>query len=214
MNRTLWRDVAEQYAFVDRLEALRSRVYGTGQLDRFDYWLEQFRYLRSAAQIGCTLGMYEAADGGRERRRLRRSTTGDGKSYSAPHPQGACTSIRGNECPFAGNCFSQGELGTFANVQQQTMHTQLHKPGKELEELLGESLPLDAMPISQYTGKCRLIVPTVRTSLAKGEPLQLKAILIGAAPRALVYILEVSGRIRNSECKLHACESRCLSNLA
>ena len=51
--------VAKQFEFVDQMEALRSRVQGKGNLDRFDYWLNTFKYIRSLQNLRCALAMPE-----------------------------------------------------------------------------------------------------------------------------------------------------------
>ena len=56
-----WDEVAKEYAFVDELAALRERVKGAGNLERFDYWLNNFRYLRANAQVNCTWARYNEA---------------------------------------------------------------------------------------------------------------------------------------------------------
>jgi hypothetical protein len=53
---TPWTTLAPRYDFVDKLEALRPRVRGAGNLDRFDYWLNTFKYYRSLAQVRCAMG--------------------------------------------------------------------------------------------------------------------------------------------------------------
>ena len=58
-----WDQVKEEYAFVDDLAALRSKVRGPGNLERFDYWLNTMRYLRAVGQINCTWGRFNAALG-------------------------------------------------------------------------------------------------------------------------------------------------------
>ena len=50
-----WSTMVPQFAFVDELEKFRPSVHGAGNLDRFDYWLNSFRYHRSLAQIRCAL---------------------------------------------------------------------------------------------------------------------------------------------------------------
>ena len=42
-----WSRVQTEYTFVDELAALRSQIAGPGNLERFDYWLNNFRYLRN-----------------------------------------------------------------------------------------------------------------------------------------------------------------------
>jgi hypothetical protein len=51
-----WNAVAPHFAFVDELAALRPRVRGAGSLDRFDYWLNTFKYLRALARTRCAMG--------------------------------------------------------------------------------------------------------------------------------------------------------------
>jgi hypothetical protein len=51
-----WSAVAPRFAIVDDLEKLRGRVRGCGNLERFDYWLNSFKYLRSIAQVRCAMG--------------------------------------------------------------------------------------------------------------------------------------------------------------
>ncbi|MEA3227071.1 MAG: hypothetical protein U9Q07_14065, partial [Planctomycetota bacterium] len=74
---------------------------------------------------------------------------------------------------------TNGMMGNVTNWQQHVMPTLLTKPGEELAEILDEDLPDDAMPSNSYSGSFRLFVPTVRSSLAPGENLRLKAIALG-----------------------------------
>ena len=55
-NATPWSTLAAQYAFVDDFAKLRAGVRGAGNLDRFDYWQNTFRYYRLLAQVRCALG--------------------------------------------------------------------------------------------------------------------------------------------------------------
>jgi hypothetical protein len=51
-----WSSVASQFAFVDEFEQLRPRIRGAGNLDRFDYWLNTFKYCRALARTRCAMG--------------------------------------------------------------------------------------------------------------------------------------------------------------
>jgi len=187
VNRVPWEDIADNYWFVNHFESLRGRVQGAGQLERFDYWLNQFRYLRSAAMIGCTFGMYEEKMKQvmlEQSESLKRAMA---REQLLPMRKQLVSQYAELNRYLLETVSTPGELGTFANIQQQTMHSQLHLPGKELEDLLGEPLPTDAMPSSQYTGKPRLIVPTVRTSLNEGETFSLKILLLGFVPTELIF---------------------------
>lgn len=51
-----WVTMAPQYAFVDELEKLRPEIKGTGNLDRFDYWLNTFKCIRALMKTRCAMG--------------------------------------------------------------------------------------------------------------------------------------------------------------
>jgi len=53
-DRRPWQQAVKAYRFVDELAHLRSRIRGKGNLQRFDYWLESFRYLRAVGRLNST----------------------------------------------------------------------------------------------------------------------------------------------------------------
>ncbi|MGD0094793.1 MAG: malectin domain-containing carbohydrate-binding protein, partial [Planctomycetota bacterium] len=54
-------EVLKAYSFVDELEALRAEVKGPGSLERFDYWLNNFRYMKAAERVKCLWAQYNNA---------------------------------------------------------------------------------------------------------------------------------------------------------
>jgi hypothetical protein len=46
-----WEKARREFDFVEDLETLRTRVEGDGNLERFDYWLNQFRYMRATQRL-------------------------------------------------------------------------------------------------------------------------------------------------------------------
>ena len=56
-----WDQVQTEYAFVDELAGLRSKVRGPGNLERFDYWLNTMRYVKAVGRVNCTWGRFNAA---------------------------------------------------------------------------------------------------------------------------------------------------------
>jgi hypothetical protein len=75
-----------------------------------------------------------------------------------------------------------GEMGTVANWNQHNLPDLLTKPGEELATILGEPLPADAQPSQEYRGPARLILPTIRTTIAPNESLKLKVIILSQSP--------------------------------
>jgi hypothetical protein len=61
-DKTPWNKIAPQFAFVDGFEKLRPQVKGAGNLDRFDYWLNSFKYHRALAKTRCAMGAKQPAE--------------------------------------------------------------------------------------------------------------------------------------------------------
>jgi hypothetical protein len=183
-----WLQVQKDYAFVDQLAALRSQVTGAGNLERFDYWLNQFRYLRSVGQVCCVWSQLNVAlakakaekDPQAQKKLARESVLPVRKELVA-----AFTDL--NRYLLA-TVTNPGEMGNVCNWQQQTLPVLLTIPGQELAKLLGENLPADAVPSQQYVGQPRLFVPEVRTGIVAGETFNLPVTILGGEPEtATVY---------------------------
>jgi hypothetical protein len=179
-----WEKVSKQYAFVDELAALRPQVKGPGNLDRFDYWLNTFCYHRLLAEIRCTLGVFEkamkqveaASDSAIRRKRA--------ESMALPVYKQVVW-LYGEACRLLlATVDTPGGLATVVNLENnaQFRPVALDKPATRLMAALSGPLPPDAIPSKQYQGEPRIIVPTVRTLLAAGEPLRLKVIVLDNQP--------------------------------
>ena len=173
----------KDYAFVDELAALRSRIVGAGNLDRFDYWANQFRYLRCIAQVNCLWARFNDAlakakaekDPVAQKRLARESALPLRKELVAAFAEMHGYLLAAVNTP--------GDMGNVSNWQQQTMPVLLTLPGQELAKLLGEDLPADAAPLKQYAGPQRLFAPEVRTGIVRGEPFRLTVIILGEKPQ-------------------------------
>ena len=58
-DSTYWKQNKEKYDFVAQLESLRPKVVEKGNLDRFDYYLNQYKYLRGLAKFKSATGKLE-----------------------------------------------------------------------------------------------------------------------------------------------------------
>lgn len=179
-DRSPWEVVSRQYAFLKELETLRGQIRGTGNLERFDYWLHQFRYLQSVSQLGCELGVYEEYKEqlvGQPVVTMQRKLA---EEQLLPLRIRIIRRIKEMNRHLIAACSTPGELGTIANIQQQVVQHLVVEAGQELEALLGTPLPSNAWPDREYDGPPRMIVPTVRTQVAGDETIQLKVILLAA----------------------------------
>ncbi len=188
-NPETWSATGPKYGFGQMLESLRIGVKGTANLERFDYWLNQFRAMRLIAQIGCTAGELDRemaaieglADPAQARDRLRYAL--------ALRVQLAdqWTLLLRTEVAGAS---SLGELGTIANLEQRSRVHQaiLSKHDAVLVKLLGYDLPLSASPSRRYVGPDRIIAPTVRTCAAEGESINFRVLLAAMEDPAEVVL--------------------------
>ena len=79
VSRQPWATAASRYRFVDEFAAIRPRVQGAGNLERFDWWLNTFRVTKTMGQLGFARGELDAIieriekeDNPQTRRRLAR----------------------------------------------------------------------------------------------------------------------------------------------
>jgi len=177
-----WEQVSAQYTFAQEMEQWRPLVRGPGHLQRFDYWLDNFRYLRAMGKVNCTWARFSAAmqmvkaqTDAEARRKLAAET-------ALPVRRELIADVTQAQRYLFATVNTTGSLGNVANWQQHIFPSLLYQGGRELAEALGEPLPVDAMPPTHYVGPERIVVPTVRTSLSAGEDLVLKVILPGPGP--------------------------------
>jgi hypothetical protein len=179
-----WGQVRKEYAFVDEMEALRPLVEGPGNLERYEYWLDNFRYLRSIAEVRCVWARFNAAI---EKVRAEKNPETQKKlarELALPIRKELVAAFAELHRHLLATVSSPGEMGNVCNWQQQTMPRLLTAPGQELAKLLGEELPADAMPSKQYLGPPRIFVREVRTGITAGETLTLTVVVMGAKPES------------------------------
>lgn len=180
-DKTPWEQAKQAYAFVDAFAALRPKVSGAGQLERFDYWLHTFAFLRATAEMRCrwhefntALERAQAEQDAAKQQRIAREE-------ALPRRETLIRAVMNVYEHLLAVASTSGELGTVCNLEQHTFPGMIDTPGAALAALLGE-LPESAQLPRQYGGEPRLVVLTRRTSLEPGEALQVKAVMLDRAP--------------------------------
>ena len=181
-DKRKWEQVKKEYSFVDEMATLRSQVKGPGNLERFDYWLNNFRYLRAVGQVSCTWGRFKEAMRKVKDQKIPDAQKRLAQEIALPIRIELVKQVANAQRFLLAAVTTSGELGNVANWQQHLMNILITKPGKELANILGENLPSEAMPSKEYDGQPRIIVPTVRSSLMAGEGLTLKIIILAHNP--------------------------------
>ncbi|MFQ6035789.1 MAG: hypothetical protein ACE5NM_08085, partial [Sedimentisphaerales bacterium] len=175
-----WDEVAESFAFVEEFAKLKHKIKGAGNRERFDYWLNTFRYMKAMGQVSCTLGQLDEA-----MKQLSQESDLEAKNKIARE---VALPLRRQLVQQWGRMVTYqlakvsntGEMGVIANIEQHSMLNLqlLNKHDKAIEKALGKPLPVDTQPWKDYRGPTRIIVPTIRSSLMAGEDLKLKVIIL------------------------------------
>ncbi len=175
-----WSQVKANHAYVEEMEVLRSGIRGSGNLERFDYWLNTFRYNRAMDELACgrgkldtiidTLKKTEAVE---HKKKIVREQALPARIELAR----LWEKLMNIQLQRVTNA---SELGEISNLEQHNRGTlqYLNKHDKLLQDILGQPLPQNVHLSKDYTGPVRLVVPTVRTQLNKGENLEFKVIML------------------------------------
>jgi hypothetical protein len=179
-NQTPWEQERKRYAFVDELAAIRDQIQGAGNLARFDYWLNSFRYLQSMARLGCTLGQLDRAMAAVAKETDPAKKKQLAREQALPRRLQIPSQWRTMMTHVIASVGSAGELGTVSDLEQTARPNDGagEKYDRELEKILGEPLGSKVELAKNYSGPARIIVPTVRTLVAPGERLALKVIIL------------------------------------
>jgi len=177
-----WADVEKAFGFIDELAALRPRLQEKGNLERFDYWLKNFEYMREVAHYQC---LWAEFNGVLEKVRAEKDPNkreGLIQESLLPVRVRMVDSLQAIFERLLATVSNTGELGTIANWEQHNLPDSMDKPGEEIKKLLNADLPPRARLSNAYQGTVRVIVPSVRTSLEIGESLSLKVIVLAQDP--------------------------------
>ena len=181
-NTQPWDKAKERYAFVDQLDAIGSEVHGAGNNERFDYWLNTYRSMAAMAELGCLRGDLDAraASIKGEHDLVKQKSLAD--EAVQVRIRMARTWERMMTCQLL-VVDTPGEMGTVANLEQHSRNTLKLLTGHDelLVQARGAALPPEAEVSKTYAGPARVIVPTVRTQVSKGESLRLKVIVLDKA---------------------------------
>lgn len=178
-----WAEASKDYAFVDELEALRPTVKGVVSLDRYDWWLNQMRYLRAVGQVSCLstqLNELMAALDKEKDEEARKRLAAEKALPLRKELIAAVKEVYGLLLATVGNT---GEMGTITNWEQHLFPTLLEEPGEKLAKALGvETLPADARLGTEYEGRPRMFVRETRANLLSTEKLTLKVVVLDGKP--------------------------------
>lgn len=165
-NEIPWEDMQEQYRFVDEFEGLSSMIKGKGSKERHAYWNHMFQAMKRTAQIGCLWGEFE-------------------KYYNLENDKKMMDTygrlikvVEELEYHLLMSLQTYGDMGVLTNIQQRSVIPILKRCREKLLKWYSD-IPVLKENVVEKASK--LVVPTVRTTLKKGENFSLKIIVIGGS---------------------------------
>lgn len=170
-----WEQRKTDYLFIDKFEKLSKSVAGSGNRERYDYWLNTFRYLQATGKFACLTG---------EINRLIDAVKKD-SSINRTESLKRFTDLRISQIKefeevisyLLKTIYTTGELGTLANWQQHNYAYYIYMTGKEFEKIIGKELPASCWPSDKILDINRIIIPTLRTTLRRNENFRIKVLI-------------------------------------
>ncbi len=138
-NLKPWEDVRNDYEFVDEMAKLRPQIKGAGNLERFDYWLNNFQYLRAFGQLTCIWGEYEKAMGKVQAEKKPEIQKQLAVEKALPLRRKIIAKLTEAQQYLMATVSTNGELGTVTNWQQHLMPTLLDALEKNYRKYLTRS---------------------------------------------------------------------------
>ena len=198
VNEKDWSLVKPDYAFVEKMAAMRDQVTGKGNLARFDYWLNNFRYLQAVAQTGCQRGRLDqivsrmdAEENPEEKKRLASE-----EALPARIELARCWERMMGY--LLQTVSTPGEMGTVANLEQHVRRYQevvfLNLHDTTLADARLATSPGDK-PFEGVLRRSSHHVPTKRSQINEDEQLTIKVIVLDRhSPKSVALFYRPMGK--------------------
>jgi hypothetical protein len=171
-----------RFGFIDELEKFRPGISGSGNLNRFDYWLNQFRYLRSFEMLACTLGKCnKEADEIKKMKHEDQIKAVNERLLPLFREEG--TELREIHKYLISSVSTWGGIGDIANWQQHNIEGQIMPLMRQVINLTGDSAFLKDVFSDNIPEISRIIVPSPETTIREGSNYTVKVICFNIKPQ-------------------------------
>lgn len=204
------RDVEKEYAFVDRMKALRTEVEDVDCLERFDTWMARFSYMKAMAATGCAKAAFDRMAeelGALEQNNDEEKDSCGLCAGKITEKKSALLEAAEKLTDAAGKMVAclidsiqtVGDLGTAVNLASRTLLIM----EKECNEKLA-SFGLPAMDWNRSADvQARIVLLTGRTRLKRSERWQIRVLVMGGARNDVVMLLRKAGSMEEETLKLN-----------
>lgn len=173
VNRDL-KDLDERisrYRFLSDMERIRDKVTGSGNLERYDYWLNAFRFNKAALEVAKSKVELNSIVDLIKQEKVPEKKIDIARKEALPKRIELSRNWEALISTLLSFVSTNGELGTLANLEMhnQRMNGNLTGHDAFLKSVLNSDLPPEVQLTRDFKGLSRIIVTTNRTILDKGE---------------------------------------------
>lgn len=177
-----WDSVKVRFSFIVEYEKLRPLVSGKGNLERFDFWLNQFKYLEAFEKLACTLGNYR-----NESKRMDTLNENDKRDFAVekliPLIKREAEELYEIHKYLISSVTTWGGIGNVTNWQQHNIPLQIMPQISQIVNLTGDSSWVDGLFPGNIPEVSRIIVPSPQTMIEEGTDYTAKVICFNIKPK-------------------------------
>jgi hypothetical protein len=176
-----WDSVKVKFNFIDEYEKIRPLVSGKGNLERFDFWLNQFKYLEAFEKLACSMNNYRIEAKNLEKLKEKEEKNITIEKLKTLVKQEA-EELREIHKYLISSVTTWGGLGNITNWQQHNMPLQILPQIRQIVNITGDSLWVDGLFPDNIAEVSRIIVPSPQTMIRKGNDYTVKVICFNIKP--------------------------------
>jgi hypothetical protein len=175
-DRTDIQERIGRYDFIPKLEASRNKISGAGNLERFDYWLNVFRFSKAVleatlVQIELNMAIDSMKKSTDERKQLEIA-----RQIALPKRIELAAKWYYMNKILLSFVSTNGELGTIVNLEMHNIRKNGNLTGHDnyLKSVLKSGLPENAIVPVAYSGVTRVVITSNQSILQKDEDFYLR----------------------------------------
>ena len=170
--------ISQFFAPLREMETLRSRIKGTGNLERFDYWADIVRATELRVRTWVVAGRLAVrvkqaeviSDTEKKRAFVRNEVVPQRVELARSYEELIATFVRCAKSP--------GEVGTISSIESGMRERVVFSQDAAITKILGEPLPAGTAVSSAYRGAPRIFVSAKCTQTRAGEPQEVRAFVL------------------------------------
>ena len=186
-----WSEEKEFFTWFNEWDELRDQIEGAGNKARFDYWYNVYKAYKLKCRFACELNAYEADT----KNNNLKEAAGHRSKMARLWEQIMATQVQ--------KVHDEVDLGVILNLHYRTWNNLIEKGYDQQFLDAGGTFPDDKDPVKQYTGKKFITCIPGLDQVKPGEPLRIKALIMGEVNDPTLYFREMGGDTFSSKPMQH-----------